>query len=179
MSDTLVVNLFAGPGTGKSTNTALVYGDLKLHGVNAEIVHEFAKDLVWEKRHHTLTHQPYIAIKQQWHVDRVMGQVDVIVTDSPILLSLVYGVDPESHLGQHLLETFRSWNTLNIYLRRTSAHPYKKAGRYQTLEEAREVDTRILSMLRAQEIPHEQIPIWGGRKTSDEIYDSIRARLRA
>lgn len=179
MSDTLVVNLFAGPGTGKSTNTALVFADLKLGGVEAEIVHEFAKDLVWEKRHHTLTHQPYIAVKQQWHIERVQGQVQVIVTDSPLLLALVYGVDADSHLGQHLLETFRSWNTLNIFLRRnTAAHPYVEAGRYQSLDQARLVDERILAMLTEQEIPFDQVGILKGRKTANEIYNLIRERLR-
>lgn len=179
MIDTLVVNLFAGPGTGKSTNTALVYGDLKTRGVNAEIVHEFAKDLVWEERHKAFQHQFYIAAKQMWRIERVRGQVDVIVTDSPLPLSLVYGVESDSHLGQFILEQFRSWNTLNFYIQRNvEAHPYREEGRYQTLEEAREVDSAIIKMLREQEIPFESILAARGHKTSNQIYNAIRERQR-
>lgn len=177
--DTLVVNLFAGPGTGKSTNTALVYGDLKVHGVDAEIVHEFAKDLVWEGRHRTLTYQPYIAVKQMWHIERVRGQVDVIVTDSPILLSLIYGVGRDSHFGKFVLETFRSWNTLNILLyRNVNVHPYVESGRYQSLDEAREIDRNIKAMLIREEIPYQTATIFDGRKTANEIYNIIQERRR-
>lgn len=38
MSSPLVINVFAGPGAGKSTTAALVFGLLKSAGVNAELV---------------------------------------------------------------------------------------------------------------------------------------------
>jgi adenylylsulfate kinase-like enzyme len=41
-----VINLFGGPGTGKSTLAAALFTDLKMKGINAELVTEFAKDLV-------------------------------------------------------------------------------------------------------------------------------------
>lgn len=41
---TLVVNLFGGPGSGKSTGAAYVFARLKMLGYNAELVTEFAKD---------------------------------------------------------------------------------------------------------------------------------------
>lgn len=43
---TLVVNLFAQPGAGKSTGAAYLFYNLKCLGVNCEYVSEFAKDKV-------------------------------------------------------------------------------------------------------------------------------------
>ena len=43
-----IVNLFGAPGAGKSTGAAYIFSKLKLAGVNAELVTEFAKDKVWE-----------------------------------------------------------------------------------------------------------------------------------
>ena len=45
----IVINLFAGPGVGKSTTAARVFAELKLKGVNCEMALEFAKDKVWEE----------------------------------------------------------------------------------------------------------------------------------
>jgi hypothetical protein len=91
MTDTLVVNLFGGPGVSKSTNRALVFAKLKLAGMNVEEAPEFAKELVWEGRHKALRYQQYIIGKQMWRVERLRGEVDVVVTDSPILFGLIYG----------------------------------------------------------------------------------------
>lgn len=48
MKNALVVNLFGGPGCGKSTTMARLFADLKTRGLNVEMVSEFAKDLVYE-----------------------------------------------------------------------------------------------------------------------------------
>lgn len=48
-SKMLVVNLFGTPGAGKSTGAAYIFSELKMRGINAELVIEFAKDKVWEK----------------------------------------------------------------------------------------------------------------------------------
>ena len=47
MKDTLIVNLYGGPGCGKSTGAAYLFSKLKMAGVDAEYVPEFAKDKVW------------------------------------------------------------------------------------------------------------------------------------
>ena len=49
----LVVNLFGTPGAGKSTGAAYIFSNLKMRGINAELVTEFAKDMVWEDNKET------------------------------------------------------------------------------------------------------------------------------
>lgn len=40
----ILINLFGAPGTGKSTGAAYIFSQLKMKGINAELVTEFAKD---------------------------------------------------------------------------------------------------------------------------------------
>ena len=42
----LLVNLFGTPSAGKSTGAAYIFSQLKLKGINAELVTEFVKDKV-------------------------------------------------------------------------------------------------------------------------------------
>lgn len=59
---TTYVNIFGGPGVGKSTTAADLFVAMKKAGYNVELVTEVAKDFVWEDRSTTLTIQPYITI---------------------------------------------------------------------------------------------------------------------
>jgi hypothetical protein len=177
--NTVVVNLWAGPGTGKSTNAFLVAGKLKVREIEAELVHEYAKDLTWEERHTAIANQPYIMGKQQFHIERVMGKVQVIITDSPLPFGLIYKGDGYTEaLGRHIIETFNRWNTLNIFLERDPVHhPYVEAGRSQTQEEAEEIDGAVLDLLDAESIPFTHIKIQEGEKTADAITAAILRHL--
>lgn len=144
----LVVNLFAGPGAGKSTTAAGVFHLLKLRGVSAELVSEFAKECAWEGRDGPLRCQPYVFGEQLWRIERLRDRgVDVVVTDSPVLLSAVYappGTPP--CFVQAVREYHWQQDALDVFLRR--AKRYDPRGRYQTADEASELDGRILEALR-------------------------------
>ena len=40
----IIVNLFGVPGAGKSTGAAYIFSQLKMKGINAELITEFAKE---------------------------------------------------------------------------------------------------------------------------------------
>lgn len=152
---TLVINLYGGPGTGKSTTAAALFSQLKKYGVNCELVHEFAKDLTWEKRAKALSFQPYVIGKQAYHVHRLFDEVDIVITDSPILLGLIYGMEMPPSWTTFLIDLHNSWDTLDIYIRRDKmVHPYNPKGRNQTEEQAKAVDTQILRMLDTVGVDH-------------------------
>lgn len=158
---TLIVNLYGGPGTGKSTIAAGVFHQLKCDGVNVELAHEFAKDLTWEKRSKTLQFQPYVIGKQMYRIWRLIDQVDVIITDSPILLGSYYAnEDTPWSFHQMLADYQQKWDTLDIVLERDLVHhPYNPAGRNQTQDEAIEVDKAIWRLLDKWNIPYDSIKV--------------------
>lgn len=137
----LVVNLFAGPGAGKSTGAAFLFAFLKLFKVNVELVTEFAKELAWEGDKEFMSrNQLYITGQQVRRMNRLVGKVDVIITDSPIEMAAFYTEEPT--LKQLCKEEGAKFsNRLDFFIERTKE--YNPSGRNQTFEEAKEIDRRI------------------------------------
>lgn len=157
MKKPLVLNLFAGAGVGKSTGAAYIFSQLKLKGVNVELVNEFAKDKTWEGNQVALSCQEYIFGEQSYRMARCRDSVDVIVTDCPLLLSSIY--NQSEILGKSFDETvlnvFNSYTNLNIFLKRVK--PYQPIGRNQTEEEAKEFDRKIEAYLQSNKIPYYEL----------------------
>ena len=132
----LVVNLFASPGSGKSTGMAYIFAMLKMRGINAEMAPEFAKDKVWEESVEVFKNQAYIFSKQYFRLSRLKDKVDVVITDSPILLSMFYNNQPElgSNFDGMIMDVFNSFNNYNVFLNRVK--PYNPAGRFQNEQES-------------------------------------------
>lgn len=163
MKNTIIVNLFAGPGAGKSTGAAYIFAMLKMCGVDAELVTEFAKDKVWEENSEVFKNQMYVTAKQSFKISRVAGKVDVIVTDSPLLMGIAYA-DTDG-LKHAIIDEYNKYDNQNWFIKR--AKPYNPNGRFQTEEQAKEIDTKIHDLLAGYGI----IPgiTWGTIEGYDEI----------
>lgn len=179
MKHTLVVNLFSGPGCGKSTNAALVFGKLKSRGINCELITEFAKELTWEGRTAALSYQPYVTAKQMHRMHRVAGQVEVIVTDSPLILGIAYqGNDWNPYFAPYILHEFRRYRNLNYFLQRNAeVHPYHSAGRRQSENQAMRIDEQIRALLDGNAISYHPMPVMEGELTADTLVDQILKEL--
>ncbi len=158
-----IINYYAGPGTGKSTTATAVFSELKQLGINCEYVSEYAKDATWERRGPKVFQaQEYLFGKQHFRMSRVSDEVDIIITDSPILLTLVYM--PEGFgmpsLVPTVKEAYALYDNLDIFLERNK--PYNPKGRNQTLEQAKELDGRIKGILH--ETSQDEIILPYGRK---------------
>tara|TARA_Y100000310_G_scaffold251408_1_gene257872 strand:- start:1413 stop:1988 length:576 start_codon:yes stop_codon:yes gene_type:complete len=141
----VAINLFAGPGSGKSTTAAAVFAQLKLAQINCEMAREFAKEKVWERSYPVLEDQLYVFAKQAHRMKILEDQVDVIITDSPLYLSLVYG-DTSTTFGNLVKEIhFNSYINFNYFIQRTK--PFHQSGRIQTETEATDLDRGIKLML--------------------------------
>lgn len=149
MKNTLIINLFGGAGIGKSTLMARIFSELKVQGYDCEMVTEFAKDLVWEKRNETFKDELYIFAKQNHRLFRVNGKVDIIVTDRPLLLTNAYNQD-DKELCSLCLKTFNQYNNLNFLLKRQTV--YQENGRNQSEEEAIQIDRITQDLLEFNEI---------------------------
>ena len=171
----LVVNLFAGPGTGKSTFATRLFSELKVADINSEYVSEYAKSVVWSGDLAKLSDQLYITAKQHQQLFRLNGKVDVAVSDSPLLLGVHYATP--YYLGgtytAMVRELFNQYDNLNIRLIRKK--PYRAAGRLQTEEEARGIDRAVQIMLETENIPH--ITLDGTMDSIPEAIQIIKAAL--
>lgn len=156
MHKPIVVNLFGPPGCGKSTGAAYIFAMLKMHGVNCELVTEFAKDKTWEHNTTALSDQAYVFGKQCYRMSRCAEQVDVIVTDSPLLLNVIYNHNPVlgDSFNTTVLNVFNSYNNLNYMLHRVKQ--YNPIGRNQTEEESDKIGIEIENMLVKNSINFEK-----------------------
>ena len=154
---TIVVNLFGAPGAGKSTGAAYIFSKIKMAGVNAELVTEFAKDKVWEESKEVFNNQIYIFGKQSFKISRVMDKVDVIITDSPIILSSFYNSNEtiQDELDALVMKTFNSYNNMNFFIERVK--PYQEKGRFQTEEESNQIADEVSTLLDEKNVKYEII----------------------
>lgn len=167
----IVINLFAGPGAGKSTLAARIFSEMKDRGKKIELVTEYAKDLTWENREDLLQDQLYILAKQNRRLARLTGKVDWVVTDSPILLGYQY-TPPDYFIGTFkpfLLDLWNNYHNFNFLV--TRVKPYQEFGRTQTEVEARQIDRDIEQMLITMGIPHD--PVVGDRSGVIEVIERL------
>ena len=143
----LLVNLYGAPGAGKSTGAAYIFSQLKMHGANAELITEFAKDKTWEENETALSNQAYIFGKQYYRITRCADKVDIIVTDSPLLLSTIYNHDPVlgEDFNKMVKNVANSFESLNYYIKRVK--PYNPAGRNQDEAGSDAIADEVLDML--------------------------------
>lgn len=88
---TVVVNCVAGPGAGKTTCAWEMASELKKQGFSCEYVPEYAKELVWDNRLDLLA----VLNEQERRINRLIGKVDFVVTDSPLILNALYMSEPK------------------------------------------------------------------------------------
>lgn len=171
------INLFGGPGTGKSTTATGLFNRMKRKGYQAEYNPEFAKSLTYGKDFTRLKDQLLI-LATQHHPQWVMqGQVDYVIHDSPTVMGLTYLAKdphlPEAEFKALSVAIFKTYDNINIFLRRNiEAHPYQGYGRTQSLEQAQNKDLEIRALLDDNQIPYYEIEV--GNKTDKEIYKLIK-----
>ena len=152
-SKLIVVNLFAGPGAGKSTTCAGIFHELKLKGINCEMALEYAKDKVWEESYRTLENQIYVFGHQLQRIFRVKDKVEVVITDSPLILSIYYDKERSANLKNLVMEQHNQFHNINIFIGRNDL-AYNPKGRYQTFEEAKNIDKDLKRLLDSLDVDY-------------------------
>lgn len=173
-----VVNLYAGPGTGKSTTCAALFAELKYGGHNVEMVTEFAKNATWERRgQKVFAAQEYIFGKQSFSLSKVASEVELVITDAPLLFSLVYGSNSSTipSLNGLAKETYDQYDNLDIFLERNSTRAYNPHGRIHTENESKKLDQNILDMLDEQKIKYEKI-LFSRQAVADIMYLLVKRK---
>lgn len=151
-----VLNVWGGPGAGKSTTAAALFYEMKKRRLEVELVTEYAKDMTWEGRQNILNDQLYIIAKQNRRLHRLKGKIDWVITDSPLPLGLIYKPDDYyENFEPMLMEVWNSYDNLNFLLGRD--FEYQPIGRNQTAEEAVEVDRVIVDFLNDHQVLYHRV----------------------
>lgn len=165
--ETLVINLLGAPGSGKSTLAAELFAAMKVAGASVELVTEYAKELVWEKRSATFDDELYIFAKQNHRLFRVNGKVDFIVTDCPVLQKLCY-MPEEFDFSSLVLDVYNQYRNINFFLERGAWH-YEAFGRNQSERESIEISRAMKEKLDLFRIPYTSVPEPARGKTGAEF----------
>lgn len=149
--------LYAGPSSGKSTTSAWLFSELKARTVadqgslKLELIQEYVKSWAYEHRK-PVSYDQYLLMVTQMHWEDLplRNGTDFIITDSPLLLGITYAKKYNTPGWQNMiniaLEFEKTYPSLNIFLDRKD-RAYVAHGRYQDINEAKEMDKLIRDMM--------------------------------
>lgn len=159
------INLFGGPGTGKSTIAAELFSELKKRGIKVELLQEYAKDLTYSNEVIRLNDQVHILGEQHHRMVRLQGALDYVIHDSPFVMGCTY-IDktnvrfPIEEFTKLSVALHNMYNNINILLSRdVASYSYQEYGRNQTLEEAVLKDQEISDFLITNNIPFIKVKV--------------------
>lgn len=84
--------------------------------------------------------------KQSYRLARCRDDVDVIITDSPLPLTIIYNSNPaiDNSLPKLVMDVYNTYNNINFFINRVK--PYNPKGRNQTEEESDELSEKIVDL---------------------------------
>lgn len=140
-----VINLFGGPGSGKSTTAAALFAYLKNKGIDAELVGEEAKAQLYWGSAQQLQNQVLLAGLQYARLKNLERHgCKLAISDSPLIMQLAYC--EQTPYFKELSALIRKINDefLNTNVRVIRTKHYSPFGRVQkTVEEAAGFDAII------------------------------------
>jgi hypothetical protein len=179
---TKIVNLFGGPGIGKSSIASGLVYKLKKNHISCDNPYEFPKLLAWDENFSAIQDQLYVLANQHRGIVKSYNKVDYIILDSPILLSLVYknlynGNSYPSTLYSNIFESLvldlhKKYNNINIFLKRNvEEFNFNQKERYQNIEESINIDNKIRNLLIDNSLDFVEVEV--GKKTVNKIIKDI------
>ena len=167
MKKTKIINLFAGPGAGKSTVASGLFHEMKKLHIKCDAPYEFPKELAWNESNKEIKDQLYVIANQHRGIVRSYGIVDYIILDSPLLLSLAYKDNYTSEYPANLygdsfemmmLDIHNKYDNINIFLERPDKS-HENEGRFHDENTSLQLDRRIKSILEANDISYTKIKV--------------------
>jgi nicotinamide riboside kinase len=170
MKNTIHINLWAGPSTGKSGVSGKLFGKMKENSIDCELVREVAKDFVWDGSLKNIE-QVVITTKQYEREAQLHGKVDFLIVDTSILMGILYCNENYKeqllHIMKHLI---KDWKIINYFLERDLTKRYETNGRLQNFQESIKKDFEIKKFLKDQGIDFKQIPV---QEATEKIYNEL------
>jgi tRNA uridine 5-carbamoylmethylation protein Kti12 len=156
MLNTTVINILGAPGAGKTTLASELFSALKKANKDVELVSEYAKELVWDKVKIDYFIQIQMYGEQLKRESRLYNKVRYVITDSPLMLSLIYQEfyrgDNFTALKELYNEHVRELPNYNVdykffFLESLDDKRYVQKGRFENKEQANAVEQMIKKFL--------------------------------
>ena len=150
-----IINLFGGPGAGKTTLAYYLAYRFKQAGFRAELVGEAAREILYDRNPpatggtaaQLLDNQLMITGQQAERIKRLERHgIEIAIADSPLFMGLLYVNDTDMRRSLwQAINTFQNAmpTPINVFCRRTAGQ-YDKESRAQSETEAILIDNRIL-----------------------------------
>jgi len=167
---TKVINIFGGPGIGKTATAWSFAGYLKNKEFLVEYASEYAKELAYrENSKEDFDNQISLFAEQNRRIYSLINkELDYIITDCPILQCHPYigqshshfktnRFEWEQHLEWFILKTFNMYQNINFLMIRDPNKRYIQKGRFQDKAKAIEIDKQTEEILDKFQIPYYSI----------------------
>lgn len=174
MAQKLVVNFYGSPGAGKTVAATSLFASLKRSHIDAVLVNEFAHHKVVENNKTALNNQLYIWANQQFNIFAGYHHADVVITDSPMLLGIIYNTQASPMLREVILHEYNKYNNLNLLVTMDGSHPYSMVGRIHSFTQSVTLQNEICEMLDDHEIPYVNYREY----TEDEIVELVKEAIK-
>ncbi len=150
------LNLYAGPGAGKSKLAHFLADQLGRDGYPVELSAEVIKPDAYRGDWPTPWKNFSAIFAKQLDQERVWIESGVkhVVTDSPIFLQCFYMATRNAKPTIGCLHLARAWEedfpAVNIFLDRSDRIQFEQAGRYQDKKESERIDASLLAFLETE-----------------------------
>jgi hypothetical protein len=148
-----LINIFGPPKAGKTTLMSAIFYNLKMQGIYCEMAADFPKGVLFEENKSVLQNQLYVFAMQEKRISDLYKFADVVITDSPILHSLVYNTEEYKTLHPFIIETHNKFNNVNFFLQRRKEIKYGSFKLFNT-EKINQIERDIFNVLQDYKYIH-------------------------
>lgn len=165
----LIVSFYAGPGAGKTVAATEVFNAIKKRHVKADLVTDFAKDMIIQRNTSAMENQLYIWASQLYRNRCAYNEAVVTVTDTPVLLGCIYNIPLSPNLKNVMFEEYHKFNNYNLVVPRDTSRDFSMFGRVHNEEQSIRIDQQIIELMDENDIPFS----YYSEDALDDIVDEI------
>jgi len=147
----LKIDIYAGPGSGKSTTARTLNGLFNAMNINSFNPIEIPKLHIWENSFNELNDQLKMFINQKYNQNLSLNNFNISIIDSPLLMQLVYlkefpvinNKEIVMLVEKEIQKTLK--NSYSIFLNRK--HKFSNNGRIHNKEKSEKLNNEIKELL--------------------------------
>lgn len=173
---TLVINLIAGPCSGKSTIAAELFARLKKMCIHCELVTEYIKERIYEENKTMPVNQIAIFGMEHYAISNKIGKVDVIVHDGSFInnTSYIYNWENNPEFDNLIISEYKKFNNLDFFIKRGNL-AFEEYGRIHNLEQSQQLDETIKETYNRFGLPFIEVE---ARDAVDKIIPIVLKELK-